>query len=97
MFDERNNHPSVGKTRVAKCSIKLKREPIDQWIGRITGRTILSGHWIGMGRGHYGLPILSGPKHPTRDVAFRSTRSPYVDNCLIEAKVGGARIRTARL
>ena len=32
MFDERSMTLPVGKSKLAKCSIKLKREPIDRWV-----------------------------------------------------------------
>lgn len=96
MFDERAITLPVGKTRVAKCSIKLKREPIDQWIEahyrpdecvQVTG--------LGWAEPHRIADFIKAKApyetwHPLNE-------SPYVDNCLIEQKWAARGIRAPRL
>lgn len=96
MFDERAITLPVGKTRVAKCSIKLKREPIDQWIEahyapgecvQVTG--------LGWAEPHRIADFIRAKApyetwHPLNE-------APYVDNCMIEAKWAARGIKAPRL
>jgi hypothetical protein len=85
MFDERAITLPVGKTRVAKCSIKLKREPIDAWVKehfapdacvRVSGLD-----WTERGR----IVNFTASVQPYR-CWFPLNEAPFVDKCNIGAK-----------
>lgn len=96
MFDERAITLPVGKTRVAKCSIKLKREPIDAWIEahyspdecvQVTGLGWAEGVRI---NDFIRVKAPYQTWHPLNE-------APYVDNCHIEAKWAARGIKAPRL
>ena len=96
MFDERAITLPVGKTRVAKCSIKLKREPIDQWIeAHFTPDECVQVTGLGWAEGVRIRDFIAAKApyqtwHPLNE-------APYVDNCNIEAKWVARGIAAPRL
>lgn len=96
MFDERSITIPVGKTRVAKCSIVLKRELIDAWIAahyspdecvQVTG--------LGWEEPHR-IEDFIAAKHPYQ-TWHPMSEAPYVDNCIIAAKWEARGIKPPRL
>jgi len=96
MFDERAITLPVGKARVAKCSIKLKREPIDRWVSerfssdqciRVTGLSWSEPHRVA------DFDAQMAPYQTWHPL----TEAPYVDNCLIAAKWEARSIRPPHL
>jgi len=96
MFDERAITLPVGKTRVAKCSIKLKREPIDAWIAeRFTPDECIQVTGLGWKeRGR--IKDFTAAKAPYQ-TWHPLNEAPYVDNCNIEAKWLARGIKAPRL
>ena len=96
MFDARAMVLPVGTTRLARCSIELKREPIDAWIAaryapneciRVTGLGWREPHRIAA------FDRMCAPYetwHPLNE-------PPYIDNCMIEATWAARGIRAPRL
>lgn len=96
MMDERAITLPVGKTRVAKCSIKLKREPIDRWVEeryRPGECVIVTGLGWAEGIRMADFDAVKAPYttwHPMSE-------PPYMDNCHIEAKWAQRGIQAPRL
>lgn len=96
MFDERCITLPVGTARVAKCSIKLKREPIDAWIeAHFTSDECIQVTGLGWEEPHRVADFIAARApyqtwHPL-------TEPPYVDNCHIEAKWSARGIQAPRL
>lgn len=85
MFDERAITIPVGKTRVAKCSIKLKREPIDRWIeAHFTPDECIQVTGLGWNEEHR-IKDFEAAKAPYKTWHPLNER-PFMDNCHIEAK-----------
>ena len=85
MFDERAITLPVGKTKVAPCSIKLKREPIDAWVA-----AHYSPHECVRVAG-LGWSELKRIKDFAATIApyqawFPMNEAPYMDNCHIANK-----------
>jgi hypothetical protein len=96
MFDERAITLPVGKTRVAKCSIKLKREPIDAWIAaRYTPDECIQVTGLGWQEPHR-IEDFVRVKAPYQ-TWHPLSEAPYVDNCIIAAKWEARGIRVPHL
>lgn len=96
MFDERAITLPVGKTRVAKCSIKLKREPIDAWIEQhFTPDECVRVVGLGWNEPHR-IKDFAATVAPY-SAWFPMNEPPYVDNCNIEAKWAARGIKAPRL
>lgn len=96
MFDARAITLPVGKTRVARCSIDLKREPCDAWIAThfaIDEAIQVSGlDWSEPHR----VADFDAAISP-RQTWHPMTEPPYVDNCLIAAKWEARGIKPPKL
>jgi len=85
IFDARAITIPVGKTRLAKCSIQLKREPIDAWIkARYAPGECVQVTGLGWDEPHR-MADFDAVKAPY-DTWHPLSEPPYVDNCIIAAK-----------
>lgn len=85
MFDERAITIPVGPTKVAKCSIKLKREPIDAWVKAQfapSEATMIAG--LGWDEPHR-IEAFSRAKAPY-PCWFPLNERPYLDKCQLAEK-----------
>lgn len=96
MFDARAITIPSGASRVARCSIELKREPLDAWIAahytpdqcvQVTGLDWTEPHRIAS---------FEAVKAPYR-CWFPLNEPPYVDNCFITSKWEGRGIQPPKL
>lgn len=96
MMDERAITLPVGKTRVAKCSIKLKREPIDRWIEeRFAPDECIQVTGLGWQEPHRIRDFIAA-KAPYQ-TWHPMSEPPYMDNCHIEAKWQARGVKAPRL
>lgn len=96
MFDERAITLPVGKTRVAKCSIKLKREPIDQWVKKhYSPDTCVRVTGLGWNEPNRvaDYDAVVAPYHTWHPMV----EPPFVDNCAIADKWRGRAIEPPKL
>lgn len=85
MFDARAITLPVGKTRVARCSIDLKREPIDRWIAdRYTPETTVQVTGLDWSEPHR-IADFEAAKAPYR-CWFPLAEPPYLDKCHLADK-----------
>lgn len=85
MFDARAITIPVGNNRVAPCSIKLKREPIDRWIEEhYTPDECVLVTGLGWDE-HKRIRDFDAVKAPYR-AWHPMSEPPYADNCTIAAK-----------
>lgn len=96
MFDARAITLPVGPTRVARCSIDLKREPIDKWVTEhYTPDEAILVSGLGWDEGKR-VADFEAVKAPYR-CWFPMTEAPFVDNCHIAAKWEQRGIQARRL
>lgn len=96
MFDARAITLPVGAARVARCSIDLKREPIDRWIAeRYTPETAIQVTGLDWSEPHR-IAAFEAAKAPYR-CWFPLDEPPYADRCQLAAKWEARGIRPPRL
>lgn len=96
MFDARAITIPVGNNRVAPCSIKLKREPIDRWVAEHYSPdecVLVTGFgW----EEHKRIADFDAVKAPYR-AWHPMSEAPYADNCIIAAKWEQRGVKPPRL
>lgn len=96
MFDARAITLPVGKTKVARCSIDLKREPIDRWIAeRYTPEQCVLVAGLDWSEPHR-IADFEAVKAPY-PCWFPLNEAPYMDKCHISEKWEARGIKSPRL
>lgn len=96
MFDARAITIPVGATRVARCSIDLKREPCDRWIAeRFTPDQVVQVVGLDWSEPHR-IADFEAAKAPYR-CWFPLDEPPYMDKCQLAAKWEARGIKSPHL